>query len=49
MSADQVSKDAQFQKLVGYVVGNQAAWFVDIGLKTGLFHAIAEAGPSGIR
>ena len=48
MSADQVSKDAQFQKLVGYVVGNQAAWFVDIGLKAGLFHAVADAGEAGI-
>jgi len=49
VSADQVSKDAQFQKLVGYVVGNQAAWFIDIGLKTGLFRAVADAGESGIR
>jgi SAM-dependent methyltransferase len=49
MSADQVPKDAQFQKLVGYVVGNQAAWFIDIGLKTGLFRTVAGAGESGIR
>ena len=49
MSADHVSTDAQFQKLVGYVVGNQAAWFIDIGLKAGLFRAVAEAGESGIR
>ena len=44
MSADQVSKDAQFQKLLGYVVGNQAAWLIDIGLKTGLLRAVADAG-----
>jgi FkbM family methyltransferase len=49
VSADQVSKDAQFQKLMGHVVGNQAAWFIDIGLKTGLFRAVADAGESGIR
>ena len=48
MSADQASKDAQYLKLLGYVVGNQAAWFVDIGLKTGLFRAVADAGKSGI-
>lgn len=48
MSADQLSKEAQFQKLVTYVLGNQAAWFIDIGLKTGLLRAVADAGESGI-
>lgn len=30
------------------MVGNQAAWFADIGLKTGLFQAIADAGVKGV-
>lgn len=37
-----VSKDAQYERLLGYIVGNQASWFVDIGLKAGLFRAIAD-------
>lgn len=48
MSVEQVSKDAQFQRLMSYVVGNQAAWFTAIGLKSGLFRAIADAGDPGI-
>jgi hypothetical protein len=30
-------KQAQWQKLFGYVLGNQAAWIADIGLKGGTF------------
>jgi hypothetical protein len=40
-------KQTQWQKLFGYVLGNQAAWIADIGLKAGLFRAIAEAGNGG--
>jgi predicted O-methyltransferase YrrM len=47
MSVEQISKDAQFQRLMGYIVGNQAAWFTAIGLKSGLFRAIADAGDAG--
>lgn len=34
----------QWAQLAGYIVGYQATWIVDIGLKTGLFQAIADAG-----
>jgi len=37
----QPEKAAQWQKLFHYILGNQAAWIVDIGLKAGLFSAIA--------
>ena len=40
-----VSKQEQYQRLVEYAVGYHAAWFVDLGLKAGLFHAIASHGP----
>ena len=42
------AKQAQWQKMFGYILGNQAAWIADIGLKAGLFRAIAEAGEKGI-
>ena len=42
------SKQAQFQKIYGYILGNQAAWAADVGLKAGLFRAIADAGPDGV-
>jgi predicted O-methyltransferase YrrM len=42
------TKQAQWQKLFGYLLGNQAAWVADVGLKTGLFAAVAAAGPGGI-
>lgn len=42
------TKEAQWQKLFGYILGNQAAWIADIGLKAGLFNAIADAGEEGI-
>ena len=42
------TKQDQWQKLFGYVLGNQAAWIADVGLKAGLFRAIAEAGEEGI-
>lgn len=47
-AGDSVTKQDQWQKLYGYVLGNQAAWITDIGLKAGLFAAIAGAGPPGI-
>lgn len=35
---------SQWAKLAGFIVGYQATWIADIGLKTGLFQAIADAG-----
>lgn len=43
-----ISKQDQFDKLLGHILGSQAAWIANIGLKTGLFEAIAEAGETGI-
>lgn len=48
MSTEDLTKQDQWQKLFDYVLGNQAAWIADIGLKAGLFRAIAEAGEEGI-
>lgn len=42
------TKQDQFQKIYGYILGNQAAWVADVGLKAGLFRAIADTGPDGI-
>lgn len=44
MSTEVDLKQTQWQKLFGYVLGNQAAWIADIGLKAGIFRAIADAG-----
>jgi SAM-dependent methyltransferase len=38
----------QFQRLMSYIVGNQASWFTAIGLKAGLFRAIDDAGGTGV-
>ncbi len=43
-----ITKQAQWQKLYGYLLGYRATWIADIGLKAGLFQAIADAGPAGI-
>ena len=48
MSTEVSTKQDQWQKLFGYLLGNQAAWIADIGLKAGLFRAIADAGEEGI-
>lgn len=42
MAADEISKDDQFKTLLNHVLGNQAAWFIAIGLRTGLFRVIAD-------
>jgi ubiquinone/menaquinone biosynthesis C-methylase UbiE len=47
MSTEIDAKQAQWQKLFGYILGNQAAWIADIGLKAGLLRAIADAGEEG--
>ncbi|MGF1473697.1 MAG: class I SAM-dependent methyltransferase [Rubrobacteraceae bacterium] len=48
MSTQTDTKEAQWQKLSGYLMGNQAAWIADIGLKAGLFRAIADSGAVGV-
>jgi hypothetical protein len=48
MSTEVSTKQAQWQKLFGYILGNQAAWIADIGLKAGLFRAVADVGEEGI-
>lgn len=35
---------SQWAKLAGFIVGYQATWIADIGLPTGPFLAIADAG-----
>jgi hypothetical protein len=48
VSTEVSTKQDQWQQLFGYLLGNQAAWIADIGLKAGLFRAIADAGEEGI-
>ncbi len=40
-----MTKQEQWQKLFGHLLGYQATWIIDVGLRTGLLAAIAEAGP----
>jgi len=44
MPLESQSVEARAEKVLGYILGNQAAWMAAIGLKTGLFQAIS-AGP----
>lgn len=44
----EITKQTQWQKLLNYILGNQAAWITNIGVSTGLFQAIADAGERGI-
>ena len=48
MPPQELTKQAQWQRLIDNVLGYQATWIADIGLKAGMFNAIAEAGPTGI-
>ena len=48
MATQSDAKQAQWQKLYGYLMGNQAAWIADIGLKAGLFRAVADSGDAGV-
>jgi hypothetical protein len=41
--------DAAWRRVLDSILGNEASWVADIGLKAGLFAAIGEAGPAGIR
>ena len=42
-------KQAAWRKLVDYILGYQATWVADIGLKSGLFAGISQCGESGIK
>jgi ubiquinone/menaquinone biosynthesis C-methylase UbiE len=44
----EITKQTQWQKLLKYILGNQAAWIANVGLKTGLFQAIADSDGTGI-
>lgn len=48
MSTEVTAKQEQWQRLFDHVLGNQATWIADIGLKAGLLRAIADAGERGI-
>jgi hypothetical protein len=40
-------KQAAWEKVLNAVLGYQATWIADIGLRSGLFRAVAEAGVAG--
>ena len=46
-STEELTKQAQWQKMFNAILGYQTIWIADIGLKTGLFRAIADS-PAGI-
>ena len=46
-SAEEPTKEDQWRKLFTHMLGNQATWVADIGLKAGLFRTIA-THPDGI-
>ena len=48
-STKQPDKHAAWRKLVDYILGYQATWVADIGLKAGLFAGISKAGTPGIK
>jgi hypothetical protein len=41
MPQESHSIKGQAEKVLGYILGNQAAWMAAIGLKTGVFQAIS--------
>lgn len=47
MTSMQPNRETAWRKLVDYVLGYQATWVADIGLKAGLFDAISQADPRG--
>lgn len=48
-TTEQPGKEAAWRKLVDYILGYQATWVADIGLKSGLFAGVSQAGDSGIK
>lgn len=47
MPSEVGSKQERWRTLFDHVLGNQATWIADIGLRSGLFRAIADAGETG--
>lgn len=45
---DTITKQDQWQRLFGFVLGNQASWVIDVGLKAGLFRAVHDSDADGI-
>src|SRR5581483_3218488 len=43
--ASERGKAEQWQMLFGYMLGYQATWVIDVGLKAGLFAAVAQHAP----
>ena len=41
------AKTAAWDRVIGYILGNHAAWIADIGLRAGLFRAVADT-PAGV-
>ena len=48
-TTQQPGKQAAWHKIVDYILGYQATWVADIGLKSGLFSGVSQAGVSGIK
>jgi len=48
VEADAAEKTAEWGRILGYVLGNHAAWIIDIGLRTGLLARVGAAGSGGI-
>ena len=44
----EITKQSQWQNLLNYILGNQAAWITNIGVSQGMLQAIADAGDDGI-
>jgi hypothetical protein len=47
MQSEVAAKQERWQALFDLVLGNQATRIADIGLRAGLFRAIADAGEAG--
>jgi SAM-dependent methyltransferase len=46
-AASAPSGSETWNRILGYVAGNSAAWIIDVGLRSGLFRALEDAHPSG--
>jgi SAM-dependent methyltransferase len=48
VEAETAEKTAEWGRILGYILGNHAAWIIDIGLRTGLLARVGAAGSGGI-
>ncbi len=48
MPAEAPSKQTQLDKVLSYILDNQATWIADIGLRARFFYAFAEAGQESL-